>query len=64
MSEWIEWNGGECPVEPKTRVYTRCRGESELSVIGMNFAADFLDWDHDEDCPSGDIVAYRIVEDN
>lgn len=58
-NEWIEWNGGECPIKSdKTRVDVKLRNFMKLS---MKLSVE-LDWSHTED--SGDIIAYRITEDH
>jgi hypothetical protein len=50
-----DWNGGDCPVHPKTMVeyWMRRNGASECN-------AGNLVWDHDE--TAGDIIAFRVVE--
>lgn len=57
MSDWIEWNGGEMPVEPDTRVYVKFRNghQSFAAIKALAWA-----WDHVNN-PS-DIIAYRIAE--
>jgi hypothetical protein len=51
---WIEWNGGECPVDPDVAVEVRLRcGETDIDEAGSWF------WD---DCDDGTIIAYRIVK--
>ena len=57
MSEWIEWNGGECPVPGDTRVDIMTRN-GDVSSGGLTAKSWF--WNHDGD--SSDIIAYRIVE--
>lgn len=52
---WIEWRGGHCPGDPDAMIEYRCR--DGLVAKGI---ARTLDWDHDEDYCSGDIVAYRV----
>ena len=54
--EWIEWNGGECPVAPEMRV------ELKFRVHGthiMPYYADALRWNHENN--GGDILAYRVL---
>jgi hypothetical protein len=57
---WIEWAGGECPVEPETTVEVRFRMEK---LGPMTEKASFFDWDWPESDPpyNDDIAAYRIV---
>lgn len=49
------WNGGECPVHPKTwvRYWLRDQGMSQNP-------AGILDWQHDD--VSADIIAFRVVK--
>ena len=54
MSDWIKWEGGECPVPKGTLVEVRIwAGE-----VGVDVAEAFW-WDHRG--KTGDIVAYRVV---
>lgn len=59
---WIEWNGGECPVDPKTFVTVRCRTGVEAGPM----EAGWYSWLHYPDFDyiakaGGDIIAYREV---
>lgn len=66
QGEWIEWNGGECPVPKGTLVDVRLRsgvegfgtpaGEWGIGVGTGNAAA--RDWQHTG--VRGDIIAYRL----
>lgn len=65
QGEWIEHDGGPCPVEPETLVYVRFRNGH---VSGIVSSAGFWDdenirhsnWRHE---PSPvDIIAYRVVQ--
>lgn len=68
-NEWIEWNGGECPVERGTLIDAKFRNGEETYHAKAGFRYDdggsnenycTTDWDHlgtDED-----IVAYRLSE--
>ena len=53
QSGWIEWNGGECPVDPVQKV------EAMLRCGELHFAtASRFEWDcRDADT---DIIAYRV----
>lgn len=53
-SGWIDWNGGECPVDPVQKV------EAMLRCGELHFAtASRFEWDcRDADT---DIIAYRVV---
>lgn len=51
---WIEWSGGECPVEPDTPVeYETLDGLRSVCTSGS------LDWHHLDDLT--DIVRYRAL---
>ena len=56
MSEWIEWNGGECPVAGDTLVEVRFQDGTHSKAR----KAAIWSWKHD--FVNSDIVAYRIVE--
>jgi len=67
-ADWIEWNGGPCPVEPETMVEVRrasgrtvegYRARCFQSIDGMT-DADWWTWNHIQK-PS-DIIAYRIAK--
>ena len=51
-NEWIEWKGGECPVEKGTLIDIKYR--DQLVIKGRTPPPD---WAHDDH--PGDIVAYR-----
>lgn len=55
--EWIEWNGGECPVPPRTIVEIKTNGGAVYETL-----ASSLSWAHSDMYPLMNIVAYRIVE--
>ena len=66
-NEWIEWKGGECPVEVGTLVDVRYRnGEENFHVeagiwiytSGSDPEALAHDWIHDDN--DYDIIAYRL----
>lgn len=62
MSDWIEWNGGECPVPAgyTGRVEVRYIGDGE--IVGEIMTADQareLRWKHVGRI--GDVLAYRLV---
>lgn len=62
MNDWIEWNGGECPVAGEVRTDIRFRiapGEEE-GCTERNRQASYYRWDHNGGY--GDIVAYRLVD--
>jgi len=55
-SDWIEWFGGECPVENGTTVEIDLRCGETLTGLATEF-----DWRHIADDARRDIVAYRVV---
>lgn len=54
---WIDWHGGECPVDSDAIVEVKYREPSPLH-FNNDRAGDFA-WSHDGN--SGDIIAYRLV---
>ena len=60
-NEWIEWHGGDCPVDPETMVdgwlVADHTEESALNVRPSK--AGLLRWSHIGS--AGDIIKYRIV---
>lgn len=54
---WIDWQGGECPVDSDAIVEVKYRKPSPLH-FNNDRAGDFT-WSHDGS--GGDIIAYRIV---
>jgi hypothetical protein len=53
---WIEWGGGECPVEPTTSVVATCGDGDEYGPC----EASTIEWGWLDDGPCSDIVRYRI----
>jgi hypothetical protein len=61
MTDWIKWNGGECPIKSdKTWVLLNLGGGSIVSAHVPKSCA--WDWQHGGTCD--DIIAYRITEDH
>jgi hypothetical protein len=56
MSDWIEHNGGECPVDAHTLVKVRFRD----GIVCHACQAFAFTWVHNG--KASDIVAYRIAE--
>ena len=59
MTDWIEWNGGECPVGEDVKVDARFRRGSVVT----NMEAGYWNWEHpchDDDAGS-DVIAYRLA---
>lgn len=54
---WIEWGGGECPVDEGVLVEVKYRNEMPFHIKGI-IPADELDWSNGN--VNGDIIAYRI----
>lgn len=57
---WIDWHGGECPVDSDAIVEVKYRKPSPL-YFNNDRAGDFA-WSHTGS--NGDIIAYRIVNHN
>lgn len=60
MSEWIEWNGSDCPVPEGTLVDVRHRSGMEYSDVQANCLGRAYTWEHND--VSSDIIAYRLHE--
>jgi hypothetical protein len=56
---WITWNGGECPVPPKTKVRYRLRKGPEGTFNDFTGMAGLLMWQHDRE--DSDVIAYRLA---
>jgi len=57
---WIEWKGGECPIEPETIVETHYRnGDCDDARPAHRFG-----WDHwgGDEMGAWDIIAYRVID--
>lgn len=54
---WIEWGGGECPVERGVLVEVKYRNEKNYHIKGVNRAWEWP-WEHHG--TEGDIIAYRL----
>lgn len=57
--EWIEWGGGECPVDNLAVVEAKHRSEEWAP---SRVTASVVDWHHREWCSDTDIIAYRVIE--
>lgn len=62
MSDWITWNGGECPVAEDVLVRVKLRDGYES---GSPYTAGNYNWKHPVQSRSGDtdIIAYLVWED-
>jgi hypothetical protein len=58
MANWIEWNGGECPIKSDK---TRVEYEQKNGRIANGYG-HYIRWSHD--VGNCDIIAYRIIEDH
>lgn len=58
--EWIEWEGGECPVDRDAMVQTKYRG----GRLGFPKRASsyVIDWLAPHTGSDWDLVAYRVVQ--
>lgn len=55
---WVEWGGGKCPVKANARVEVMLR----CSMIETG-KAKWFDWSSSENSDDeGDIIAYRVIE--
>jgi hypothetical protein len=60
-ADWIEWNGGACPVPAGTPVEIMLRASPD--DIDPSRHPERLRWSHFETTlGSGDIIAFRLVE--
>ncbi|MDF7631428.1 hypothetical protein PUG46_19435 [Erwiniaceae bacterium L1_55_4] len=52
---WVDWGGGECPVNVRTMVEVRwCDGSNNSNMAGC--------WRWRHDCALSNIIAYRVIE--
>jgi hypothetical protein len=58
--DWIEWGGGECPVEPEAPVVPSYRGPEGDGVRITCARAGRLAWYHTGE--DDDIIAYRVIK--
>ncbi len=61
MSQWIEWQGGECPVKELVAVEAKTRN----GLYQYTGNPKMLDWGHSRIESRGypyDIIAYRIIK--
>lgn len=61
MTDWIEWNGGECPLKDGVKHYRQYRDQTRdeaLTVYHRSGAKNYV-WEHrgNED----DIIAYKVI---
>jgi len=54
---WIEWDGGECPVDVNQAVEVKLMDGTVSSAL----PTDGWVWEHGVLSPGADIIAYRII---
>ncbi len=60
QSDWIEWEGGKCPVPDQTRVSVRFRNGS---IDYADYAGIWSwEWRLGPTPNAGDIIAYRVLD--
>lgn len=61
--EWHIWNGGKCPVHPKTRVKIQMANESRVMTDGNSGReAGDLDWRGRDMLPTSAVTAFCVVK--
>ena len=55
-NDWIEWNGGECPVDGETLVCIKCK----KFRTHIAYPAKTLNWKHKRPNSETNIIAYRL----
>ena len=58
-NDWIDWHGGDCPVDPETVVNVWMRDEENIDAKNIELPPREWTWNHMDD--DGDIIKYRIV---
>ena len=57
--KWHGWNGGECPVHPKSRVHVRLLDPDRETPNVMVDRADTWSWAHSG---RSEIIAFRVIK--
>lgn len=60
---WNGWNGGECPVHPKSVVECRFMDAGHI-YNGKKSVASYFSWDHHREellAGNGNIIAFRVI---
>lgn len=60
--DWIVWTGGECPVDPDTKVMVKIRGVESGGALDVK-SANYWHWGWSGGESVGEIVAYKVVKD-
>ena len=60
---WLNWNGGECPVDASAQVIARYRADADDFDFQQyrRFRADKVLWDHYNTSPKTDVIAYALA---
>jgi len=56
-SDWIDWKGGECPVQGNPAVEVRLMN----GTVSSAWLAKGWVWEHGVLSPGADIIAYRVI---
>jgi hypothetical protein len=60
--DWIEWSGGECPIDLYAFAEVRFRGGDRGIAPALHWIDRWSNaWEHKGPCRSEDIIAYRVV---
>lgn len=63
MSDWIEWNGGECDIPDGTAIEVRYRNGLQMTLVMGLLVRNNKSWTHGDPAASdSDIIAYRIIK--
>lgn len=60
--KWHGWNGGECPVHPRTVVHFCC-----MNIAGGKTEASDLVWNNEDDAVEDGVdpvVAFRVIKEH
>lgn len=60
-TDWIDWQGGDCPVDKNVMVRVQGRFEAERDEHQMPRRASGWVWSHDPKDALFDIIAYCVV---
>lgn len=62
VDDWIEWSGGECPVDADAKVFIQL-GTDSREEAERDGASDAGSWEWDHQRPPEDrVIAYRKVQ--
>ena len=61
--KWHIWNGGDCPVHPKSRVKIQMANESRVMTDGCtDREAGMIDWRGRDTLPASAVTAFRVIK--